>query len=526
MSELKDRLSSALASRYTIRGEIGRGGMAVVYLASDLKHERDVAVKCLLPDLAATLGSDRFLQEIRVTANLQHPHILPLYDSGEADGLLYYVMPYVEGESLRQRLNRDRRLSVPEVVRITEQVASALDYAHRHGVLHRDIKPENIMISESHAIVADFGIAKAISTAGGENLTRSGFPLGTPGYMSPEQAASLGVLDQSTDVYSLACVVYEMLVGDTPGEWPTEEAVTLGRFVDALPEHREQLDTLPGRLEQVLVKGLATQRRQRFAKPLQLTAALRAVSQSSEKLSEAEMQRIMSRAAELDAEHPTEEPQLSIGALEQVAAEVGIPPERVREAARELERPSDWSAEMSPKISNFFGVPTGLAMEHVIEGEVSEADYPLLVKEIHAGLGIVGHTSTLGRSLTWSPAESGGMSRRIQISVSSEAGRTWIRIRERLDLAGDNRILPYLMAIGGGIVAALLGASFGLGDSALIVVPSGLGGVLGYNITARTLYSRAYKRRKPQLEALSNRLAAVARSLATASTEVAPRLSP
>jgi serine/threonine protein kinase len=515
MNELIDRLSTALADRYAIRKEIGRGGMAVVYLANDLKHDRDVAVKCLLPDLAATLGSDRFLQEIRVTANLQHPHILSLYDSGEADGLLYYVMPYIEGESLRQRLNRDRRLAIVEVVRITEQVASALDYAHRHGILHRDIKPENILISDSHAIVADFGIAKAISTAGGESLTRSGFPLGTPGYMSPEQAASLGTLGPRTDVYSLACVIYEMLVGDTPGEWPTEEAVNLGRFVDALPEHREQLDTLPGRLEQVLVKGLAIYRKDRFAKPLQLTAALRAASESSEKLSEADMQRIMTRAAELDAEHPTEETQLSIGAVEQVAAEVGIPPERVREAARELDRPSDWSTRPGPaSVSNFFGVPTGLAVDRTIEGEVPETDYPLLVKEIHSTLGIVGHTSTLGKTLTWSPAESGGMSRSIQITVTSEAGRTWIRIKERLDLAGDKRILPYLGAIGAGIVAALLGGAVGLGDSALIVVPGALGGVLGYNLTARALYAGAFKRRRPQLETLGDKLVALGRSLA------------
>jgi hypothetical protein len=264
-----------------------------------------------------------------------------------------------------------------------------------------------------------------------------------------------------------------------------------------------------------LVKGLAIYRKDRFAKPLQLTAALRAASESSEKLSEADMQRIMTRAAELDAEHPTEETQLSIGAVEQVAAEVGIPPERVREAARELDRPSDWSTRPGPaSVSNFFGVPTGLAVDRTIEGEVPETDYPLLVKEIHSTLGIVGHTSTLGKTLTWSPAESGGMSRSIQITVTSEAGRTWIRIKERLDLAGDKRILPYLGAIGGGIVAALLGGAVGLGDSALIVVPGALGGVLGYNLTARALYAGAFKRRRPQLETLGDKLVALGRSLA------------
>ena len=525
MNELFERLKAAVADRYTIQQEIGRGGMAVVYLARDLKHDRDVAVKCLLPDLAATLGSDRFLHEIRVTANLQHPHILPLYDSGEADDLLYYVMPYIDGESLRQRLNRDRRLAIAEVVRITNQVASALDYAHRHGVLHRDIKPENILISEGHAIVADFGIAKAVSTAGGEHLTRSGFPQGTPGYMSPEQAASLTTLDPRTDVYSLACVIYEMLVGDTPGEWPTEEAVRLGRFVDAVPEHREPLDTLPGRLEQVLVKGLAMRRKDRFAKPLQFTAALQAVSQSSAKLSEADMQRIMMRAAELDADHRSEETQLSMGAVEQVAAEVGIVPERVREAARELARDSGSSA---PTASNYLGVPTSLLVEHTIDGEIAESEYPLLVKEIHSVLSIVGHTSTLGRSLTWSPAESGAVGRSVQIRVVSEAGRTWIRIRERLDLVGDNRILPYLGAMGGGIVLALLAGAMGFADSALILIPGALGGVLGFNLTARSLYARTVKRRRPQLDSLGDRLAALGRTLVSDNTapQGSPRLSP
>jgi serine/threonine protein kinase len=515
MNDLCERLKAALADRYTIQKEIGRGGMAVVYLAHDLKHDRDVAVKCLLPDLAATLGSDRFLNEIRVTANLQHPHILPLYDSGEADDLLYYVMPYVDGESLRQRINRERRITIEEVVRITDQVASALDYAHRHGVLHRDIKPENILISEGHAIVADFGIAKAVSTAGGEHLTRSGFPLGTPGYMSPEQAASLAALDSRTDVYSMACVIYEMLVGDTPGEWPTEEAVRLGRFVDAAPEHREQLDTLPGRLEQVLVKGLAMRRRDRFAKPLQFTAALRAVSQSSAKLSDAEVQRLMMRAAELDAEQAEDETQLSIGAVERVAAEVGIVPEHVREAAQEIALASE---PPPPKVSNYLGVPTGLAIERSLEGELPESEYPLLVKEIHSALGIVGHTSTLGRSLTWSPAESGATGRSVQVRVVSESGRTWIRIRERLDLVGDSRILPYLGAIGGGIALALLGGAIGLADSALILIPGALGGVLGFNFTARSLYARAVRRRRPQLEGLSDRLVALGKTLVSETT--------
>src|SRR3989441_752692 len=223
-------LAAALADRYSLRRVLGRGGMATVYLADDEKHHRAVALKVLLPGLAAFLGVERFLQEIQIAAQLTHPHILALHDSGEAAGFLYYVMPYCEGASLRQQLEQRRPLSRQEALAIGDPVAGALSYAHRMGVLHRDIKPENILFSQGHPIVADFGIAKAVSTAGGANLTRTGFPVGTPGYMSPEQAAGLTELDERTDVYSLAVVVYEMLVGEVPGRWPTEDAVRAGRF--------------------------------------------------------------------------------------------------------------------------------------------------------------------------------------------------------------------------------------------------------------------------------------------------------
>src|SRR3954468_19676251 len=181
-------LASALAERYEIIRELGAGGMATVYLAHDIKHDRDVAIKVLHPDLGAALGSERFLSEIKTTAKLQHPHILPLLDSGDADGLLYYVMPLVTGESLRARLERERQLPIPEAVRIAREIASALDYAHRHNVIHRDIKPENILLHDGQAIVADFGIALAVQQAGGARMTQTGLSLGTPSYMSPEQA--------------------------------------------------------------------------------------------------------------------------------------------------------------------------------------------------------------------------------------------------------------------------------------------------------------------------------------------------
>ncbi len=227
MSDTLERLSKALEGRYSIEREIGAGGMATVYLAQDLKHNRNVAVKVLKPELAAVLGGERFLTEITTTANLQHPHILPLFDSGEADSFLYYVMPYVEGETLRGRLDRERQLPVKEAVALAEAVASALDYAHRHDVIHRDIKPENILLHEGSPVVADFGIALAVSAAGGGRMTETGLSLGTPHYMSPEQATADRDLSARSDVYSLACVLYEMLAGDPPHTGPTPQSILM-----------------------------------------------------------------------------------------------------------------------------------------------------------------------------------------------------------------------------------------------------------------------------------------------------------
>src|SRR6266704_722731 len=218
------RLTTALAGRYAIERELGAGGMATVYLARDLKHDRDVALKILRPELAAVLGAERFLQEIRISARLDHPHILTLIDSGESDDFVWYVLPYVRGESLREKLTREQQLSIEEAVRIATQVASALDYAHHHGVIHRDIKPENILLHEGEAVVADFGIALALREAGGPRLTESGLSLGTPQYMSPEQATGGRELDARSDVYSLAAVVYEMLTGEPPHTGPTVQA--------------------------------------------------------------------------------------------------------------------------------------------------------------------------------------------------------------------------------------------------------------------------------------------------------------
>ncbi len=208
MPETTERISSALADRYRIERRLGEGGMATVYLAEDLKHKRQVAVKVLRPELAAVLGAERFVQEITTTASLQHPHILPLFDSGEADSFLYYVMPYIEGETLRAKLDRETQLGIEEAVTITSAIADALDYAHRHGIIHRDIKPENILLHDGRPMVADFGIALAVSAAAGGRMTETGLSLGTPHYMSPEQATAEKEITARSDVSWLGSVRY------------------------------------------------------------------------------------------------------------------------------------------------------------------------------------------------------------------------------------------------------------------------------------------------------------------------------
>jgi eukaryotic-like serine/threonine-protein kinase len=244
--------------------ELGRGGMATVYLAHDLRHDRRVALKVLHSELAATLGPERFLLEIRTTARLQHPHILPVLDSGDAGGLLWYTMPYVEGESLRERLKREVQLPVEEAVRITREVAEALDYAHRHGVVHRDIKPDNIMLTEGHALVADFGIAKAVSGAGGETLTQTGTALGTPAYMSPEQASPGTPLDGRSDIYSLGCVLYEMLAGEPPFTGPSSQAVIARHCAEPPRSLRVVRAVVPPGLERQVERALAKVPADRF----------------------------------------------------------------------------------------------------------------------------------------------------------------------------------------------------------------------------------------------------------------------
>ena len=264
----------AVAERYRVEEELGRGGMAIVYRAQDLKYMRSVAIKVLRPELTACLGAERFLREIQIAAKLSHPNIVPVFDSGQAGGLLYYVMPLVEGESLRARLNRSPRLEMEQAFRITRDVGAALRYAHAHEVVHRDIKPENILLASGPAVVTDFGIARAITAAGGGELTTSGFPLGTLGDMSPEQAAGSRSLDTRSDVYSLGCVLYEMLTGAAPGRWLNHQEVATGRISCQSATERERLDRLPREVEAILVRALAQEPEQRFQSADAFVAAL------------------------------------------------------------------------------------------------------------------------------------------------------------------------------------------------------------------------------------------------------------
>jgi len=425
--------------------------MATVYRARDLKHARHVAVKVLRPDLAAAIGTERFLHEIEIAAQLNHPHVLTLIDSGEASGFLYFVMPLVVGESLRSLLIRRQRLEPREALPVVREVADALSYAHRQGVLHRDIKPENILLSEGHAIVTDFGIAKAVITAGGQQLTRSGFPLGTPGYMSPEQAAGRADLAATTDVFSLACVLYEMLVGETPGMWLEAEAVRLGHMADASPEHRERLDRLPGGLERALVKALALRAELRFVSPGDFVDAVEQSLAGGPQFREREVREIIGRAAEIEATAPTQgdDYAVSLGGLQRIGAEVGIRPTHVADAARALADPAGGLVR-----GGVLGIRSQVELQRVVDARVSRADYSLVLDEVRSTLGHMGQLeATLDDSFAWS---SGGRGRRANVIVSPRDDGTRIRISD--DDISPQAVIFAPLGAGSAVLTGIAGA--------------------------------------------------------------------
>src|SRR5687767_6430029 len=276
MTSSLERLRRSLADRYRIERELGRGGMATVYLARDLKLDREVAIKVLLDELGVALGPERFRREITLATQLTHPHILPVYDSGDADGQLYYVMPFVAGESLRDRLDVQRQLPVDEALRITCEIASALEHAHQRGIVHRDIKPENILLEGGQALVADFGIARAVSAIGDQKLTKTGVSLGTPAYMSPEQAMADPTLDARSDIYSLGCVLYEMLAGTPPFTGPTAQAVIARHALAEVPSLTVARGTIPDEVEDAVMRAMAKVPADRFTTAAEFATALHA----------------------------------------------------------------------------------------------------------------------------------------------------------------------------------------------------------------------------------------------------------
>ncbi|NIM52644.1 MAG: protein kinase [Gemmatimonadales bacterium] len=490
MTDQLDRLNTALAGRYAIEREIGRGGMATVYLAHDVRHDRKVAVKVLREELAAVLGSERFLQEIRVTAGLQHPHILPLHDSGEADGFLYYVMPFVVGESLRARLNREGALQLPTALTIAQEVADALSYAHRQGVVHRDIKPENVLLSEGHALVADFGIAKAVTRASDEPLTRTGIALGTPGYMSPEQAAGGSDLDERTDVYSLACVVYEMLVGDVPARWILEEELRQGRILKAPPAHRARLAQLPRSVERALVRAMAIEPEARFATPSALAEALTGDASPGRAYSDSEAKEIIERAASLQAAEPTGGRDFSLSTVKRIAAEVDIPSRHVEAAAGAVDQP----VAVTPRV---LGIPAGMQLARTVEGELPESEYPALLEMIQETLGEQGQIeATLGNVFAWSSGTGQRAGRVTRVQVSPRGGRTKITIVE-------DQTASIAVAAGVGAVAIGVAAVPAAEVGAMALLP-----VMGAVVVGAVAVLRgSWRKRRELLSTLLGRLA-------------------
>ncbi len=504
MTEIPTHLSAALAGRYEPLREIGRGGMATVYLAKDMRHNRDVAVKVLKPDLRASIGVDRFLREIEIAAQLNHPHILPLLDSGDSDGVLHYVMPYVDGESLRGWITREGRLKLSSATRIVRETADALGYAHRQGVVHRDIKPENILLSDGHAVVADFGIAKAIFSAVEGNLTRTGFPIGTPGYMSPEQAAGRADLDERTDVFSLACVCYEMLIGDVPAMWVTEDDERMLRFMDAPDHQRSLLDQLPGSVEQVLVIAMAMRSRHRFATPGRFAEALEDATKGKQQFPEAQAREIIKQASLIQAARTTDDANYSLAGIQRLGAEVDIPPQQVRQAARALTK-----IDEPPKSRGLFGANPRIEFQQIFGGEIRETDFDEVLEEIQLAMGEVGRINpTPGKSLSWNSLSFQnsfeGAGRLVHVIVTAKDGKTRIRMTE--SPGSHTAVFTVVMLAAGAVAIAAAGAAANSGN--LEFVPAAIAVIFGGSyLTLRTGFKSLIRRRRRVLKGLMEKLA-------------------
>jgi hypothetical protein len=512
MSAPPAALADAIRDRYAIEREIGAGGMAIVYRARDVRHARSVAVKVLRPELAASLGAERFLKEIEIAARLTHPHIIPLHDSGAAAGFLYYVMPFIDGESLRARLQRETRLDAATALAIVRDVGDALSYAHRHGVVHRDIKPENILFSEGHPMIADFGIARAMSTAGDAQLTRTGLALGTPGYMSPEQAAGERDLDARTDVYSLACVLYEMLLGELPRMWLPDEWLKVGRFAELPEAQRTRLLEAGGGVEPALVRALAVRARERTESVEAFLAALRTVDAAPRRYDDAEVAEIVRRAAEEQAAHPTTDGGMSLRSVQQIGGDVGISPERIGRAARELEGRGRAVVPAGAGVAErWLGAPMLIAAERVVGGVVSESAHDEIIDEVQATFSAEGEAVTRGVSLTWRVEKPVlGKRRAIQVRVTSKGGQTRVRIEERV---GELALTLYSsILVGGGIggIATILALGLGWlghGLESGLLSAVWLGGM--YPLT-RWIFRLVARSKRAELEALGERIAALA----------------
>jgi len=426
MAPIIERLSAALGDRYRIERELGQGGMATVYLAHDLKHDRDVALKVLKPELAVALGGERFLAEIRVMATLQHPNLLPLFDSGSADGLLFYVMPYLEGETLRTRLEAERQLPVDEAIRLVGLLAGALDFAHARGVIHRDLKPENILLQAGQPVIADFGIALAVAQAGGDRITETGLSLGTPSYMSPEQASGTDVVDARSDQFALGAVTYEMLAGEPPHTGANTQAI-IARVMTEIPRSiRAVRPAVPSGVESAVQRALAKPPADRFASCGAFAAALSAGTQSG------------------TAGRPGRRRLAAIGAVVAVRAAIGY---AVRTRGAPGDVPSGNAAERSLAVLPFTSVGGDTANAYFAAGIADELSSALTripglrlagrasaarVKERGDGAGEIGAALSVGAVLDGSVRRAGNRIRVTAELTSTADGRVmWNDTYER-----------------------------------------------------------------------------------------------